>query len=249
MMPPDGVFVPNLVPLVERARLAFQRGRTAAAEQLCLEMLDLAPGRLVGLEILYRLRRAQNRLQAAETLLRRLVRLQPGDPAMTCELALLLVRKGDLTGAEILARGAMRIVPNHVASHNLLGTILRESNRLEESEYHYLRVLELTGNRDPIVLANLAWNLKLQGRIVEARVLYKESAAAAPHVLQTLLDWARVEEADRKFDIAADLLVRAQAVQPRNAGLRLARAVLRRRTKRYNRALAMSGWSCAANTC
>ena len=61
-----------------------------------------------------------------------------------------------------------------------MGMILTDSSRPRIGEYHYRKVLELTGQRDPIVLANLGWNLKNQGRIAEARALYEESTAAAP---------------------------------------------------------------------
>jgi len=47
----------------------------------------------------------------------------------------------------------------------------------------------------PILLANLAWNLKNQGKMAEARALYEESMAADPAILQTVLGFARLEEA------------------------------------------------------
>ena len=86
--------------------------------------------------------------------------------------------------------------------------------------------MELDGSRDPIVLANLVWRLKQQGRTEEARMLYEESLAALPDVLQTLLGYARLEEADRKLDHAAALLDCAEAMAPKHPGARLSRAVL-----------------------
>jgi Flp pilus assembly protein TadD len=229
----------HLVPLVERARQAFRHGQTGTAEQLCREVLELAPGQRGALEILYRLCRAAGRARAAEVLLRRLVRLHPNEAALTCELGMMLLRKGDLAGAEVQARNAIRIAPVDIASHNLLGMVLTEGNRAQDGEYHYRRVLELSGKRDPIVLANLAWCLKSQSRMAEARALYEESAAAAPDVLQTLLGWARLEEADREFEASARLLARAELLQPGHAGVRLARAVLHGRTRQYAEALAL----------
>ena len=93
----------------------------------------------------------------------------------------------------------MRIAPENPQAHNLMGMIMTEANRPQIGEYHYRRVLELTGQRDPVLLANLAWNLKNQGRMAEARALYEESVAAAPEIRQTLLGFARLEEADRNF--------------------------------------------------
>jgi tetratricopeptide (TPR) repeat protein len=124
-------------------------------------------------------------------------------------------------------------------THNLMGMILTEVNRPQVGEYHYRRAFELTGQRDPILVANLAWNLKGQGRMKEARSLYEESVAAAPEVRQTLLGFARLEEADRNFAAAAAILDKADALFPHDQGVRLARAVLLGRMHRYDDALAI----------
>jgi tetratricopeptide (TPR) repeat protein len=229
----------HLVPLIERARQSFRHGQTAAAEQLCIEILDLAPDHFGALEILFRLRQSQGRPRAAEVLLRRLVRLHPNEAGLTRELAAMLMNKGDLAGAEAHARNAVRVAPTDPSAHNVMGMILTESFRPQAGEYHYRRVLELSGKRDPVVLANLAWNLKSQGRIAEARALYQEAAAAAPQAQRIVLGWARMEEADRDFAAAGALLDRAEAIRPGDAGVRLARAILYGRTKRYDEAVAL----------
>jgi len=229
----------HLLPVVERATRAFEMQQYPLAEQLALEVLELAPSQQAALLTLYRLRKTQNQEPAAEVLLRRYVRLYPNEVGPTCDLALLLMNKGNLAEAEIHARNAVRIAPTGPVPHNLMGMILTEGNRPRIGEFHYKRVLELTGGRDPILLANLAWNLKSQGRIAEARALYEESVAAAPNVVQTMLGWARMEEADRNFARAAELLDRAEQIQPGHAGVKLSRAVLFGRTQEYDKALAI----------
>ncbi len=163
----------HLVPLVERAIQAHRQGADEVAERLCLDVLELAPDRPGALSVLYEIRKSQGRHQAAEALLRRLVAFDPNNLAATNELALLLLGKGSLADAEFQARNAIRIGPENPQAHNLMGMILTEANRPQIGEYHYRRVLELTGQRDPILLANLAWNLKAQGRMEEARALYR----------------------------------------------------------------------------
>ncbi len=69
-------------------------------------------------------------------------------------------------------------------------------------------------SEEPITLANLAWNLKNQGRIEESRALYMRSMALKPDVLQTVLGYAKMEEADRQFDRALDLLDEAERLLP-----------------------------------
>ena len=229
----------HLVPLVERAMQAHRQGADDTAERLCLDVLELAPDRPGALSVLYEIRKAQGKAQAAEALIRRLVALDPNNLVATNELALILFGKGNLAEAEMHARNAVRIAPENPQAHNLMGMILTEANRPQIGEYHYRRVLELTGQRDPILLANLAWNLKSQGRMAEARTLYEESVTAAPEIRQTLIGFARLEEADRDFKAAAKVLDRMEAKFPDDPGVRLTRAILLGRERRYDEALAM----------
>ena len=120
-----------------------------------------------------------------------------------------------------------------------MGMIMTEANRPQFGEYHYRRVLELSGARDAILLANLAWNLKSQGRMEEARTLYRELIATEPGIRQTLLGFARLEEADRAFDAAENILDDAETRFPDDAGLCLSRAAVLGRRRRYNEALAL----------
>jgi tetratricopeptide (TPR) repeat protein len=236
-----------LAPSVERAMQQHARGAVAEAEALCREVLELAPGQLEALSLLYRICRAADRGPAADALLHRIVTLHPNTFWATNELALALLGRGAIAEAEIHARNAVRIAPENPQSHNLMGMVMTEANRPQIGEYHYRRVLELAGRRDPIVLANLAWNLKNQGKMTEARLLYEESAAQEPAVLQTLLGWARMEEADRNFDRAARLLDRAERLAPGNPSVLLSRAVLYGRTRSYAKALTVLDGIAAHN--
>jgi Tfp pilus assembly protein PilF len=172
----------HLVPLVERAVQAHRQGAIETAERLCLDVLEMAPDRPGALSVLYQIRRAQGNATAAEALLRRVVSFDPNNFVATNELALMLMGKGNLGEAEVHARNAIRIAPQNAQAHNLMGMIMTEAQRPRIGEYHYRQVLELSGQRDPILLANLAWNLKNQGRMEEARVLYEESIDAAPEI-------------------------------------------------------------------
>ncbi len=177
--------------------------------------------------------------EAAEHSLRRLLAAEPNNVTATQDLALRLLQRGALAEAEQHARNAVRLAPADAQSHNLLGMVLTEAHQPQAGEFHYRRVLALSGARDPILLANLAWCLARQGRLAEARALYEESVAAAPAVLQTLLGWARLEEADRAFEAAAALVERAELVAPGHPSLALLRAVLHGRTGRPEAALSV----------
>jgi tetratricopeptide (TPR) repeat protein len=229
----------HLVPLVERAFKAYQQGAKDVAERLCLDVLELAPDRPGALSVLYSIRKEQGKAAAAEALIRRLVHFEPNNFDAINEIALMLLGKGALGEAEIHARNAVRIAPQNPQAHNLMGMIMTEAQRPRLGEYHYRQVLAITGARDPIVLANLAWCLKNQGRMEEARALYEESTAAAPNIRETLLGWARLEEADRNFIAAGEKLDRMDALFPNNPGSILTRAILLGRMKRPDEALAL----------
>jgi tetratricopeptide (TPR) repeat protein len=93
-------------------------------------------------------------------------------------------------------------------------------------EYHYTRALELSGTRDPVVLADFALCLKNQDKMAEARALYQESLRAAPDSLHALLGLARLEEVDRNLEAAMSLLDRAEALAPADPNVQLLRAVV-----------------------
>lgn len=212
--------------LGDSAVKAFASCDLAAAEARALELLDTAPRFPAALWILYLVRRRAGQEQAALVVLRRLVAVAPNHVEATQELALLLFQRGDLVDAEHHARNAIRLAPVHPQSHKLMGMILTEAQRPQVGEFHYRRALELSGERDPILLANLAWNLKCQGKVIEARALYRESVETAPNIFQTLFGWGQLEEVDGDFVAARSKLDRAAEIRPEDPGLRVARATL-----------------------
>jgi TPR repeat protein len=223
--------------LLTRAREALSAGQADAAEKMCLTLLDIAPRLPGALWMLHQVRRAAGDQKAATALLKRLVGLEPNNVEATQQLAMLLFQQGDLSAAEPHARNAVRLAPADPVSHNVMGMILTEAQRPHPAEYHYRRVLELSRSRDPILLANLAWNLKGQGRLGEARELYRESVKSAPRVFQTWFGWAQLEEADGDFAAAKSHLERAAEIRPDDPGLRVARATLLAREGNHGEAL------------
>src|SRR5260221_5081489 len=219
LVPPPEASLP-LLSIVERAAERHSQGAIEEAERSCLEVLELAPTQLDALSLLYRIRKDAGNQSAADALLRRIVQVHPNTLWATYELAAMLFGRGAIAEAELHARNAVRIAPENPQSHNLLAMVMTEANRPQIGAYPYRPVLGLSRGRDPILLANLAWNLKNQGRMAEARELYEESSGQAPDVMQTWLGWARMEEADRNFERAAEQL------EPRNPSVMLSRAVL-----------------------
>ncbi len=212
-----------------------------AAERLCLDALEAAPGQPEALWTLSRLRLAQDKPAAAEALVGRIVALDPNNARATQDLALRVMRRGDATQAEAHARNALRSAPLDPQSHTVLAMVLTEALKPHAAAVHYRRALELSGRRDPILLANFALCLRMQGRMAESRALYQESQAMAPLELQILLDWAKLEEADHQLARAGTLIEEAARLAPGHPSLRLLRAVLQSRQGATPAALATLG--------
>ena len=229
---------PGPAPEVGRALASLTAGNEAQAERLLVELLERSPTHVRGLTLLYELRSTQSRTVAAEALLKRIVRLDPNNLPMTQALALHLFGKGGWSEAEVHARNAVRIAPTDAQSHNLMGMIMTEAQRPQVGEHHYRRAMALLATPSPILIANLAWCLKNQGKMAESRKLYEDSVKLDPTIFQTLYGWARMEETDRNFARAGELLDAAEALSPGNPSVLLQRAILHGRVKAYDQALA-----------
>ena len=218
--------------------LAFRASDPAGAERILVDLLNASPRNLPALALLQEIR-SKAPGPAAEVLLGRIVIIDPNNLAATHALALRLFERGALPPAEQHARNAVRLAPTDPQSHNLMGMIMTEAQRPQVGEHHYRRALELLGGQSPILLANLAWNLRNQGRMEESRQLYERSVALDPDIFQTLYGWARMEETDRDFDRSDALLDEAERVAPGNPNIQLHRAILRGRVKAFDEAIAI----------
>jgi tetratricopeptide (TPR) repeat protein len=216
----------HLQPLEERAATARTEGALDEAERLALDVLELAPGRVPALSVLYELRKSQGRTKAAVALIRRIVVLAPNNFWATNEATVLLLGRGDVGEAARLARNAVRIAPEAAQAHYLMGMTLTEAHRPAVAEYHYRRAFEISGTREPVALSNFALCLKNQGKMAEARALYTEALAAAPDNLHVLMGLVRLEEADRDLAAAMTLLERAATLAPASQHVQLQRAVV-----------------------
>jgi tetratricopeptide (TPR) repeat protein len=223
---------------VEHARARLAAGDREGAEQALIALLEAWPLHSAALRLLQELCAAKGRLAASEALLARVVRLDPNDLAATQALALALFNRRALAEAEAHARNAVRLAPLDAQSHNLMGMIMTEAHRPQVGERHYRRAMALLPHESPILFANLAWNLKNQGRIEESRRLYEKSVALDPAIFQTLFGWAQMEETDRNFARAGELLDAAEKLAPGAPSVRLQRAVLHGRVGDYDKALA-----------
>jgi len=215
--------------LAAEATRLFNEKKTAEAEKLVLKLLDLAPNHRLAVRILFELRRAGNRPRATEALARRLAGL-PGEPAQVSAanlaLAQWLIGQGRHAEAEPAARIALKASPRDVAAHHLMGVVFTEAGQLPQGEQHYRRAATLQERDDGMLLGNLAWNLKLQGRLDEAAGIYERALAIRPDNRRAIGGYAQVEAARGDTPHAARLLDGALAEPQVDRSLRLLRSLL-----------------------
>lgn len=230
---------PVLTAEAQRAADALHAGKRTEAERLALSVLERAPRLPTALAVLAEICFDGQRRRAAAALLERLFETDESNFWTVNKLALLELGRGNLAEGERYARHGVRIAPENAQAHHVMGLAMTAIGRASTGEYHYGRALDLTGSRNPMIVSNLAVNLKNQGRMEEARALFAEANAAAPTVRQTLLGWAQLEEADRKLDAAQALIDRAEQLAPPSPATKLVLAAVLRRQDRYDAALAL----------
>ena len=86
---------------------------------------------------------------------------------------------GDLEGALAAYRRSLEIAPDYLPSLYNIGLVLRQMNRLDEAERHFVRVRELYPD-DAEVLFHLASLLTIRGCFAEATQAYQDAMRLAP---------------------------------------------------------------------
>jgi len=238
---PDDAAAALLEPQGVEATKLFNDKKHAEAEALALKVLALAPHQRLSLRVMYEIRKAQGRKPAAEALGRRLAKL-PGQPAIVAaanlQLAQLLIGESRYADALESAETALIATPKDPSAQHVLGVALTETGRLINGERHYRQALELLGREDGLVLANLAWNLKLQGRLTESAAVYERALTMRADNKRAVGGFAQVQMMRGNWDQAVALLDSGLAQWPDERTLRLLRTLVDLQRGDANAALA-----------
>ncbi|MDR3521815.1 MAG: sulfotransferase [Acidocella sp.] len=227
---PDAASLEILNPKAVEATTLFNEKKFREAEALALKLLDIAPNLRAALRVVFEIRRAENKLGPAETLARRLASIPAESNAVAAaahlQLAQMLVAQGRHADAEAAAREAVKLSPRDANTHHVMGVVLTETGQVHAGELHYRTAMRLLGRDDGTVLANLAWNLKLQGRLDEAAGVYEQALAIRPDNPRGIGGFAQVEAGRGRLTQAVALLDKALTTWPNDRTLRLLRALM-----------------------
>ncbi len=225
-------------PAVNEGKAAFARGDLTLAELRAMQALQQVPDHLEALILLYQCRKRTNQTgPRLEGILRAIVQKNGNLFWATSELAFMLFGRGERVECEIHARNAIRLAPREPQAHGIMGLMLTETNRALAGEYHFRKVIELSGENSRVA-TNLANCLKQQGKIEESEQWYAKAVALGDRNVGALIGWARLEEANRNIPKAWELLKKAEGLAPQSPELSLTRAVLYGREKKNEEALA-----------
>ncbi len=231
--PPEGLFAER----VAQMSRAYNDGERELAERVALEILDEAPGQRDALGALYNVCKDGGRFKAATALVQRLAALYPNDPVSQFTAAQFFLSRDEAARAHPYARMLVRLAPEAVQSHVTMGRVFNGLYHPRDAEHHFRRAILLAEEPDPEVEGGLAMALRGRGRFDEARTIFTRVLERG-ELLNVLLAWASLEEADRRFDAAAALIDRAAKLAPDGPRVTLGRATLQRRAKDYDQALA-----------
>jgi tetratricopeptide (TPR) repeat protein len=128
-------------------------------------------------------------------------------------------------------------MPLNPTLQSVMGLLLSQRGRPAAGEFHFRRVIELDGEK-PVVANNLAYCLKLQGKVEESEEWYRRAVQLAPDDPAVRVGWSKLEEARRNLPRAWELLREAENLGGDKGTLALERAVLLGREGRMTEAIA-----------
>ncbi len=229
---------PHIAAALNAARADLQAGRLQKAEVAVRRVLQQVPGHMGGLSQLVILRKRAGDTPAARVLLQRLRALYPNHDGILFDYASFLAENGQGRDAEGELRTLLERSPTHAPAHNLIGQlILKNLGTLEKAEYHLRQAYYLQPST-AFFSVRLAKVLRLLGRWEEAVHFLRIALALEPNNLEALLSWVSIEESRHNLERAWVMQRIAGAVAPNDAQVLLSEALLHRRGKAYEDALA-----------
>ena len=157
----------------------YRAGRWQQAEQLCRQILEVAPSQVDALYALGLSAWQTGRASLAVDYLQTAVRLKPDFAEALNDLGMALQDQGNLAEAVLRYQQAVEAKPHLGPAHNNLGSLLRRQGKLTEAVSSFQKALRLLP-ASAEVHYNLANALKDQGQVAEAVAHYQEAIRLRP---------------------------------------------------------------------
>jgi tetratricopeptide (TPR) repeat protein len=161
-------------------------------------------------------------------------------------LAEVLKAAEKLTEAEAVYRETVDRFPDNVVARNGLAEVLKAAEKLTEAEAVYRETVDRFPD-NVVARTGLAYLMKDAHKLQEAEAVFREALAHFPRNNYVLIGLASVLRLTRKDDLteAFDLIERARAIAPSDAGVLLEQALLYKTVGRMEEAEAILQQVCA----
>ncbi|MGI9375003.1 MAG: tetratricopeptide repeat-containing sulfotransferase family protein [Tsuneonella suprasediminis] len=219
-----------------RVRVGDRDGAYDAARAI----LERTPGQREALGALFNLLREDGNVEAAAIIVQRLTLLHPNDSIGLIAAVQFFLARRDLARAQYHSRRLVLLGPEAPISHFLMGQVFLAQGNAPAAEHHFRKALLLGEDASQMlreVDAYLASALRRMGRFDEARSIFERLEQGDDVSVEVLLNWAGLEEADRNFERANELLDRARTIAPNDARIAAMKTTVLRRLKQPQQSL------------
>ncbi|HEX7853241.1 MAG TPA: sulfotransferase [Sphingobium sp.] len=213
---------------------AYREDDRGTARRIAIDLLEAAPGQRDALGMLYNVHKDGGQIRTAAILIDRLAHLHANDAMIRLLATQFFLSHGDLMRAQRHVRMLIRLAPLSGQAQFAMGRVFQAVGKATAAEYHLRNAMRLSGTGEAPVPAsemavNLALSLRDQGLMEDARTLFRDVVDEHGDTAAVLIQWASLEEMDRRFEAAAALLERAATMSPGDPQVGVAMAALKRR--------------------
>jgi tetratricopeptide (TPR) repeat protein len=239
-------FPDNVVARNGLAEVLKAAEKLTEAEAVYRETVDRFPDNVVARTGLAEVLKAAEKLTEAEAVYRETVDRFPDNVVARTGLAEVLKAAEKLTEAEAVYRETVDSFPDNVVARNGLAEVLKAAEKLTEAEAVYRETVDRFPD-DVVARTGLAYLMKDAHKLQEAEAVFREALAHFPRNNYVLIGLASVLRLTRKDDLteAFDLIERARAIAPSDAGVLLEQALLYKTVGRMEEAEAILQQVCA----
>lgn len=198
---------------IQQAIALHQRNSIAEAEEICLDVLRVAPGHTVALHLLGVIRHQQGRLDEAIRLIRESLDRNPHIAEAHNNLGVALKAENRLTEAVESYRRAIAVRPDFAEAHGNLGIALKALGRLDEAIDSYRQAIALNPEYHE-AHSDLGTALNGKGRLDEAVDSYRRAIALRPNYAEAHANLGIALMLRGQLDEAVESYRRAIALKP-----------------------------------
>ncbi len=207
---------PEILTALESAITCYQKNQHQQAQQICQQILQVAPQQVDAINLLGIIAYQQGDRTAAAKYYQQVIQLQPDNPDAHNNLAILLKNQGQLQRSVFHYTQALKLNPESPEFHHNLGVVLKEVGEIEAAKFHCQQAITLKPNyaKAYMSLGNI---LLEQGEIKNAVAYLKKAIALNPKSAENFNQLAMAYKQQQKLTTAIKSYRQALQLKPNSA--------------------------------